>query len=62
VRRDSAVCIAMGYGPDDRGSISSKSKNDVFLFHSVQTGFGAHPASYPMATGVFLPGGKAARV
>jgi len=26
----------------------------------VQTGSGAHPASYPVGTGCFFPGGKAA--
>jgi hypothetical protein len=34
---------------------------DLSLFHSVQTGSGAHPASYPMGTGVFSPGNKVAR-
>jgi hypothetical protein len=29
------------------------------LLHSVQTGSGAHPASYPMGTGCSFPGGKA---
>jgi len=28
--------------------------------HCVQTGSGAHPASYPTGTGVSFPGGKAA--
>jgi hypothetical protein len=27
------------------------------LLHSVQTGFGAHPASYPMGHGGDFPGG-----
>jgi hypothetical protein len=31
-----------------------------FLLHVVQTGFGAHPASYPMDTGGFSSGGKSA--
>jgi hypothetical protein len=31
------------------------------LWHSVQTGSEAHPASYPMGTGGSFPGGKAAR-
>jgi hypothetical protein len=30
------------------------------LNHRVQTGSGAHPASYPMGTGDSLPGGKEA--
>jgi hypothetical protein len=29
---------------------------DFSLLHSVQTAFGAHPASYPMATGDSFPG------
>jgi hypothetical protein len=33
---------------------------DFSLFHSVQTGSGAHPASYPMDTGGIFPGGKGA--
>jgi hypothetical protein len=30
------------------------------LTHRVQTGSGAHPASYPMGTSGFFPGGKVA--
>jgi hypothetical protein len=30
------------------------------LHHRVQTGSGADPASYPMFTGGYFPGGKAA--
>jgi hypothetical protein len=33
---------------------------DFFFFHSVRTGSGAHPVSYPMGTGGSFPGGKAA--
>jgi hypothetical protein len=34
----------------------------IFFFHyRVQTGSGAHPASYPMGTRGTFPGGKAAR-
>jgi hypothetical protein len=33
---------------------------DFSLLHSVQTGSGAHPASYQMGTGGSFPGGKAA--
>jgi hypothetical protein len=32
------------------------------LLHLVQTGPGAHPASYPMGAGGSFPGGKAAGV
>jgi hypothetical protein len=30
------------------------------LLHNIETGSGAHPASYPMGTGNSLPVGKAA--
>jgi hypothetical protein len=30
------------------------------LLHVVQTGSGVHPTSYPIGTGGFFPGGKAA--
>jgi hypothetical protein len=33
---------------------------NLSLHHRVQTGSGAHPASYPMGTGISFPGGKAA--
>jgi hypothetical protein len=35
---------------------------DSFLLHSVQTGSGAHPVSYPMGTEGSFPGGGAAGV
>jgi hypothetical protein len=35
---------------------------DFSLLHSIQTGFVAHPASYPMGTGSSFPTGKVARV
>jgi len=31
---------------------------DLFLLQSIQTGSGAHPASYAMGTSGTLPGGK----
>jgi hypothetical protein len=49
------------YGLDDR-AIEVRSPTGVGDFSSspcVQTGSGAHPASYPMGTGVSFPGGKA---
>jgi hypothetical protein len=55
----SSVCIETGYGLDGRGSIRVRDK-DVSLHHRVQTGSGAHPASYPMGTVGFVPGSKAA--
>jgi hypothetical protein len=49
----SLVGITKYYGLDGRGQ-------DFSLFHSVQTGSGAHPASYPMSTGASFPRGIAA--
>jgi hypothetical protein len=37
-------------------------EKDFSLFRSVQTGYGAHLASYPMGTVGSFPGGKAAGV
>jgi hypothetical protein len=34
-------------------------QQDFSLLHVIQTGSGAHPASYPMGTGTSFPGGKA---
>jgi hypothetical protein len=55
----SSVGIATRYGLDCRGSIPRQGQ-DFSLFHGVETGSGAHPASYPMGTGDLFPGGKAA--
>jgi hypothetical protein len=49
------------YGLDDR-AIEVRSQTGAEDFSSslcIQTGSGAHPASYPMGTGVLSPGGKA---
>jgi hypothetical protein len=53
----SSVGIAIGYGLGGMGSISVRSKK-FSLLHSVQTGSGAHPTSYPMGTGNPVPGSK----
>jgi hypothetical protein len=47
------VCIATGYGPDNRGSgvRFPAGTGNFSLLHRVQTGFGAHPASSAMGTG-----------
>jgi hypothetical protein len=60
--RDSLVGIAPGYGLDDRGSgiRFPKGAGDFSLLHRVQTGSGAHPASYPLGKTGSFPGGKAA--
>jgi hypothetical protein len=51
---DSVVCIATGCGMDGRGSNLGRGKSFV---HNVQTGSGAHPASYQM--GIKRPGREA---
>jgi hypothetical protein len=60
--RDSSVCIALGYGMDNRGSRVRflAGAGNFSLHHRVQDGSGAHPAPYPMGTGGSFPGGKAA--
>jgi hypothetical protein len=61
--RDSAVGIATGYGLDDGGvrdRVPVESR--ISVLHVVQTGSGAHPASYPMGTGCAFAGGKAVGV
>jgi hypothetical protein len=45
------------YGLDGRG-FDSRQKQDFSLPHSVQTGSGAHPASYSIGTGGSFPGRK----
>jgi hypothetical protein len=54
ISRDNSVDIATGYGPDGRGSIFGGARNFPLL-HRVQTGSGAHPASYVMGTKCYLP-------
>jgi hypothetical protein len=48
------------YGLDDRAIEvrSPTGAEDFFSSPCVQTGSGAHPASYPMGTGGPFPGGK----
>jgi hypothetical protein len=57
-----SVSIAIDYGLDDRmiGVRIPAGAGNFSLRHHVQTGSGAHPASYLMRTGGSLPGGKAA--
>jgi hypothetical protein len=49
------------YGLDDRaiGVRSPARAKDFFSILCIQTGSGAHPASYPVGTGGPFPGGKA---
>jgi hypothetical protein len=42
-----------------RLGFDSRQGQKFALRHIVQIGSGAHPASYPMGTGGFFPGGKA---
>jgi hypothetical protein len=60
--RDSSVGIATGYGLDDRtiGVRFPVGAGNCSLRHRVQTGSGAHPASYPMGIGNSFTGSKAA--
>jgi hypothetical protein len=60
---DSSVGIATDHGLDDRmiGVRIPVWAGNFSLRHRVQTGSGAHPASYPMGTGGSFRGGKAAR-
>jgi hypothetical protein len=60
--RDSSVGIALGYELDGRGSRVRFPVGvaNFSLHHRVQTGSGAHPASYPMGTRCSFPGCKAA--
>jgi hypothetical protein len=51
--------IAAGYGLDGRSSIPGRAR-DSSVLHSVETGSGAHPASYTMGTVGSFPWGKAA--
>jgi hypothetical protein len=61
---DSSVGIALGYGLDDRGSRVRfpTGAGNFSLHHRVQNVSGAHPASYPMGTADFFPGGEASGV
>jgi hypothetical protein len=51
--------IVLGYRLDDQG-FESRQALEIFLFTRVQTGTGAHLASYPIGTRGSFPGGKAA--
>jgi hypothetical protein len=58
---DSGVGIATGYGLDDQEvGIRVPVRQEFSLSHVVQTGYGVHPAFYPLDTEVSFPGRKAA--
>jgi hypothetical protein len=52
--QDSSVGRALGYGLKTGVRFAAGDEN-FSLRHCVLTGSGAHPASYPMGTGVFSP-------
>jgi hypothetical protein len=61
----SSISILQYCGLHDREigvTISKDMTRDSSVLHSVQTGSGADPAAYPMCTGGFFPGTKAAGV
>jgi hypothetical protein len=59
----SSVCIATGYGLDDRmiGVRFPAGARNFSLHHRVQTGSGAHAAPSPMGTGGCSPGARPGR-
>jgi hypothetical protein len=58
--RGSSGSIVSDYGLDDWAiEVRSPTGADFSSSPCVQTGSGAHPASYPMGTGGSFPGGKA---
>jgi hypothetical protein len=59
--RNCSASVPKGYEQDGRGLIPGRTKNDCSLYHSFQTGYGAHPASYPVDTVGSFQGSKAAR-
>jgi hypothetical protein len=54
------IGIAAGYVPGGRDLSPGRGKG-FFFTHIVQTGAGAHTASWPMDTGGFFPGSRAVR-
>jgi hypothetical protein len=59
--RNNSVGIETCYGLDDRmiGVRFPAGAGNFSPLHHVQSGSGAHPASYSMDTGGYFPGGKA---
>jgi hypothetical protein len=54
LQNENFVPLSIIYGLDNQVSIPGKGR-DFFLRHRVQTGPGAHPASYPMGVGGSFP-------
>jgi hypothetical protein len=57
-RRTVDLMQVLDYGLDGHGLIPGTA--EFFLRHNVQTGSGAHPASYTVGTGMHSFGGKPA--
>jgi len=57
-----ALCIALGYGLDDRSSRVRfpAGAGNISLHHLVHDGSGAHPTTYILGTRGSFSGGKAA--
>jgi hypothetical protein len=55
----SSVSIVTRLRLDERGSIPGRGRN-FSLLHRIQTGSGVHTVSYPMGTGYYFLGIKAA--
>jgi hypothetical protein len=56
--RGSSVSIVSGYGLDDRAIVVRSPAKGFSCSLCVQTGSGAHPASFPVGTGGPFPGVK----
>ncbi|PNF20503.1 hypothetical protein B7P43_G06277, partial [Cryptotermes secundus] len=53
---DSSVSIVTGYRLNNSGvGVQVLVESRIFSSHTVQTGSGVHPASYPVGTGKCLP-------
>jgi hypothetical protein len=57
---NSSVGIATGDGLNDQ-RFESRQGEDFSFFHNAQTGFGAHPAPYPVGAWTLSPGVKQPR-
>jgi hypothetical protein len=61
-RKDSSVGVAITlWDGRTRSPSSIPGRDKIFLLHVVQTGSGAHTASYPMGISVCFPEDKTAR-
>jgi hypothetical protein len=58
------ICFFYDYVPianaEELGFDSEEGKEKFLIVRALRPGSGAHPTSYPMGTGVYFPGDKAA--